>query len=91
MLNDAGPLWLGSLWDINLVDKMLSILSKNPKADCSLKINSINKKLIKNDEKMIDCNQNYDELLKFLKTIKEESKINSAGFYDMHNIAKNKN
>ena len=28
------------------------------------------------------------ELIKFLKTIKEESKINSVGFYDLHDISK---
>ena len=31
---------------------------------------------------------NNKELLKFLKIIKEESRINSIVFYDMHNIAK---
>lgn len=33
-------------------------------------------------------NQNNNELLKFLKIIKDESKINAIGFYDLHNIAK---
>ena len=37
---------------------------------------------------MIKNNNQNNELLKFLKTIKEESKINAAGFYDLHNIAK---
>lgn len=31
-----------------------------------------------------------NELLKFLKIIKDESKVNAVGFYDMHQIAKNK-
>ena len=42
---------------------------------------------IKN-KRIISNNQNYKGLLKFLKTIKEESKINAVGFYDMGNIAK---
>ena len=47
-------------------------------------VNKIYRILI-NDKKMkIDS-----ELLKFLKIIKEESKINVVGFYDMHKIAKN--
>ncbi|MFH0868446.1 MAG: hypothetical protein V1831_03975 [Candidatus Woesearchaeota archaeon] len=33
-------------------------------------------------------NQNNKELLRFLKVIKDESKINAVGFYDLHNIAK---
>ena len=36
---------------------------------------------------MKNNNQN-NELLKFLKIIKDESKINAVGFYDTHNIAK---
>ena len=31
---------------------------------------------------------NNNELMKFLKIIKEESKINTVGFYDMHIISK---
>ena len=63
MLNNAGPMWLGRLWDENLCNKMLNNTIKN-------RIFSKNK-----------------ELIKFLKIIKEESKINSAGFYDLSNIA----
>ncbi|MBW2977980.1 hypothetical protein KY331_03995 [Candidatus Woesearchaeota archaeon] len=54
---EAGPMWLGKLWDTKLVNKMI----KNCK----------------------------DEgLLKFLKIIKDESKINVAGFYDIHRFCK---
>ena len=36
---------------------------------------------------MTNLNDN-NELIKFLKIIKDESKINSIGFYDVHDIAK---
>ncbi len=58
MFNNAGPLWLGELWDKKLVEKM----RKNRWKD--------------------------KELEKFLKVIKEESKINVVGFYDVHKICK---
>jgi len=58
---EAGPMWLGKLWDSKLVSKMYESLSKE----------SINK-----------------ELLRFLGIIREESKINAVGFYDMHEICK---
>ena len=62
MLNDAGPMWLGNLWDKNLVDK-------------------IHKNALKN--KIFNSNK---QLIKFLQTIKEESKIHAIGFYDLHDI-----
>jgi len=62
MLNDAGPMWLGNLWDKNLVDK-------------------IHKNAFKN--KIFNSNK---QLIKFLQTIKEESKIHAIGFYDLHDI-----
>jgi len=91
MINDAGPLWIGNLWDSRLSNKMYSSLLKN-----------YNKKIIKNN--IINNAQNNkvlekqsfsgrrkskvfsSELLRFLKIIKEESKINSIGFYDIHDI-----
>ncbi|HJN57341.1 MAG: hypothetical protein QF436_00735 [Candidatus Woesearchaeota archaeon] len=83
MFNNAGPLWTGNLWDDKLVNKMHSEL---------LKKSIENKKTIKNNKttinKKINDNQNHNEILKFLKTIKEESKINTIGFYDIHDIAK---
>lgn len=65
--NQAGPIWLGKLWDKKLADKMYS--------------NAIKNRLF---------NQNK-ELIKFLKIIKEESKINAVGFYDLHDICEKNN
>ncbi len=62
--NDAGPMWLGNLWDKNLADKIYSNALKN---------------------KILNKNS---ELVKFLKIVKCESKINTAGFYDLHDICK---
>ncbi|MBS3102755.1 hypothetical protein J4458_04895 [Candidatus Woesearchaeota archaeon] len=70
MLDNAGPLWLGSLWDKRLVNKMHKSCIKG-----SLPLNSRIKKNNKNKE-----------LINFLKIIKEESKINAVGFYDIHEI-----
>lgn len=67
LFNNAGPMWIGNLWDKELAGKM----HKNA---CSNKIFRNNK-----------------ELIRFLETIKEESKINAVGFYDLHDICeKNK-
>ena len=60
--NGAGPIWIGNLWDKNLVNKMYN--------------NTIKNKIL---------NKN-NELIKFLKIIKDESKINVVGFYDLHDI-----
>lgn len=54
---EAGPMWLGRLWDINLIKKMIK--------ECKDK-----------------------SLLKFLNIIKEESKISTVGFYDIHIFCK---
>lgn len=72
MFNGTGPLWLGQLWDKNLANKIYSTITKKSKG---------NKKNI---------NKNYydKELLKFLKIIKDESRINAPGFHDIHEIAK---
>ena len=59
---EAGPMFLGKLWDNKLVDRMHESLSKN---------------LIKNKE-----------IVKFLGIIGEEAKIDSVGFYDLHEICK---
>lgn len=58
--NDAGPMWLGKLWNWKLC-------------------NSIYKNALKN-------NTSNKELIKFLKTIKEESKIDAVGFYDLNGL-----
>lgn len=80
MFNNAGPLWLGKMWDSKLANKMYSTAMK---ATNSPKTNkpSKNKK---------SSNENYydNELLRFLKTIKDESKINSVGFFDTHGMRK---
>jgi tRNA (guanine26-N2/guanine27-N2)-dimethyltransferase len=92
MFNDAGPLWLGDLWDGKLVNRMYATLIKTPIESIPLKINSL--KISKNffstseNKEIIKDNQNNNELLKFLKIIKDESKINTIGFYDIHTIAK---
>jgi len=65
--NQAGPMWLGNLWNCELCDKMHKMSIKN--------------KIFSKDK----------ELAKFLKMIKEESKINSVGFYDLNAVCeKNK-
>lgn len=67
MFNDAGPMWLSSLWDKKLVDEIHR--------------NAANSKIF----------NKKNELLKFLKTIKEESKIDTVGFYELDDICeKNK-
>lgn len=55
--NNAGPMWLGRLWD---------------------------QKLIINMEKI----NNETSIKKFISIIKNESKINTIGFYDIHLICK---
>lgn len=62
--NEAGPLWIGNLWDSKLVSKMYNSLIK------------------KSDKNIL----NNKELIKFLRIIKNESKINTIGFYDIHDI-----
>ena len=56
MFNDSGPMWLGKLWNNEIVEKMYD------NADVELK--------------------------KFMKLIKEESKIEQLGFYHIHDICK---
>ncbi len=57
LFNNAGPMWLGKLWDVKL---------------CSLM------------EKMNDAEENK----KILQVIKDESKIDVVGFYDVTRLAK---
>ena len=65
--NEAGPLWIGNLWDKKLANRIYK--------------NTLKNKTFSNNK----------ELINFLKIIKEESKINSVGFYDLHDICeKNK-
>jgi tRNA (guanine26-N2/guanine27-N2)-dimethyltransferase len=53
----AGPMWLGILWDTGLINNMV----KNCKEEL---------------------------VLRFLKIIKQESKIKTVGFYDIHRFCK---
>ena len=72
--DNAGPLWLGKLWDNKLVNKMYQSIKKGPLSK------NVNKK-----------NQNvvYDKgLIKFIKRVKDEAKINTVGFYDVHKLVK---
>ena len=67
MFNNAGPMWLGRLWE----PKLASNMHKNAMNNAIL-----NKK---------------NDLIKFLKTIKEESKIGAVGFYDLNGICEKNN
>ncbi|MBS3104760.1 hypothetical protein J4234_00715 [Candidatus Woesearchaeota archaeon] len=60
--NDAGPMWLGKLFDKKLSRSIYESALRN--------------KIFKSNK----------ELLNFLHIIKEESKINSVGFYDISDI-----
>ncbi len=62
--DEAGPMWLGRLWDKSLASTIYGSALKN--------------KVFNKD----------NELINFLKIIKEESKINTVGFYDIHDICK---
>ncbi len=86
MFNGAGPLWMGSLFDSRLVNRMYASLLKNYNDKNDNTRNSIENNTIIN--KKLNNSQNNNELLKFLKIIKDESKINAVGFYDIHDIAK---
>lgn len=62
MFLEAGPMWLGRLWDENLAEKMHS--------------NFITEITIKPCKK-------EKEFLRFLRIIKDESKIDAVGFYNI--------
>ena len=64
---NAGPLWLGPLWDKTLVTEIYQNLITNEKLN-----------YLKKDK----------ELLTFIKTIKEESKIETIGFSKIPTIIK---
>lgn len=73
MFGNAGSLWLGRLWDEKLANKMYASIIKKPISKNSLK-----------DKKI-----NYDkELIRFIKIIKDESKIDAIGFHDIHRLVK---
>ena len=67
MFDNAGPMWLGKLFDKKLASEMYA--------------NAVKDKIFRDNK----------ELANFLYIIKDESKINSVGFYDLGHIAeKNK-
>jgi len=63
--DNAGPMWLGGLWDYKLGNRMFLNYKKSD---------------VSNIEK--------DELYKFLRIIKDESKTDIVGFYDIHALIK---
>jgi len=81
MFNEAGPLWLGNLWDKALVNKMYK--DTNEKI-LLRKINSLVYKVKKNNREITNFINNE----KFLKIIKNEAKIPVVGFFDIHKLAK---
>ena len=88
MFNGSGPFLIWSFLDSKLTSKMHSTIIKKTLNKTSIekdKMGNNNKKI--DNKYLINNNQNYNELSKFLKIIKDESKVNIVGFYDMHNIA----
>ncbi|MBI3026929.1 hypothetical protein HYY70_02355 [Candidatus Woesearchaeota archaeon] len=62
--NNAGPMWLGNLWDKHLTSRIY--------------VNALKNKFFKNNK----------ELTRFLKIIRDESKIDAVGFYDLSDICR---
>ncbi|MBU2561394.1 MAG: tRNA (guanine(26)-N(2))-dimethyltransferase [Nanoarchaeota archaeon] len=60
MLNKAGPLWLGRLWDQDIAERMYLLVEK----------------------------LGYGTDGKFLRTIRDESRIDVVGFHDIHALCK---
>ncbi|MBW2965313.1 hypothetical protein KY363_07690, partial [Candidatus Woesearchaeota archaeon] len=58
MLEKAGPMWLGALWDKEIAEKMY----------------------------LLSGNLEYKTDSRFLQTIRDESKIQTAGYHDIHHI-----
>jgi len=85
--NESGPLWLGTLFDKNTVNKMCNSSTKD---NSIKKLNKINNNLLEKQSFSGRRKNNAfsSELIKFLKIIKDESKIDSIGFYDIHKIVK---
>jgi tRNA (guanine26-N2/guanine27-N2)-dimethyltransferase len=71
-MNVAGPLWTGALHDITMVKRMRE---------------SANKLEGNNDEKKRPSELRFRELSTLLAIIEEECRVDSVGFYDVHEIA----
>ena len=82
MLDAAGPMWLGKLFDKELAYKIYNNALKNK----IFNTQENQRFFVPRNFKKISWENK--ELIKFLKIIKDESKINSVGFYDLHDIAK---
>ena len=65
MYKNAGPMWVGRLWDDRLVEAMWKYFERNKERF-----------------------ENRKEIFSLLSAIKEESKINAVGFYDIHALCK---
>ena len=81
MFENAGPLWLGPLFDKLLVKK----INKMSEMLC---ISEHTQKSLIFDDSSIIKKMGDKELVKLLSIIKNESKINTIGFYDIHEICK---
>jgi len=75
MFENSGPIWKGQLWDNKLIEKMNKSNNENPLYP-----------MVRAKLKPIKNESNNKILTNFLKIIKEESKINVVGFYDIHSI-----
>jgi tRNA (guanine26-N2/guanine27-N2)-dimethyltransferase len=60
MFNNAGPMWLGPLWNNNIAENMYKLAA----------------------------DLDYKTDIRFLQTIKDESRIDAVGFHDIHHICK---
>lgn len=60
MVDNAGPLWLGQLWNTKLAEKMYRLAT----------------------------DLDYDFDARFLQTIRDESRIGTVGFHDIHSLCK---
>ena len=93
LFNNAGPMWLGKLWDKDLCNKILNNALKNDifntrenQSNASELANSLTTDGFSAPRNFEKISRENKELITLLKIIKEESKINSVGFYDLHNI-----
>ena len=77
MLEGAGPLWLGPLWDASLVRKMIAMTKKES-----------NRKKSKREENNRQGKGQGNDVLALLNLIGQEMMIPAAGFYDIHELSR---